>query len=176
MFYEPRRIPGDTSNYYDDPACNRLLRTYAQGGEQGVLLFPSTTLSCIGYLRQLSGNRLLLLTGDKGDATEEARLPQSAPVVTHHGSISMMVNYHALGAYVRQEGGQVLTSRHRHCHLNVSAFVFGAHRSAHSETCYAYYDTVQTFGPDDFLALCHEHLGDPQAAQRFRQQARNGDA
>lgn len=139
--------------YYQDPACNQLLQSYAQGPEEGMLLFPCAALSCLGYLRQLSGNRLLLLIADKGESTQEAALPQSAPVLTHHGSISLMLNYRAIGEYVRQQGGQVLTTRHLHANLNVSAFLLGAHPGDYPETRYAYLDAVETFGPDDFFLV-----------------------
>jgi hypothetical protein len=150
VLYEARPVHGD---YYDDPACNRLLSTYARGPEEGVLLFPCAALACLAYLRRLSGDRLLLLTGDKGDPTAEARLPQSAPELVHHGSVSLMVNHHALGEYVRQAGGQVFTTTHRHAHLNVSAFVLDAHPAEHAETRHAYGDAVQTFGPDDWFLV-----------------------
>ena len=150
VLYDSQLVTGD---YYEDAACNRLLHSYAQGPQEGMLLFPGTTISCLGYLQKLSGNRLLLLTADKGEPTEEVGLPQSAPELVHHGSVSMMVNYRALGEYVQQEGGQVLGVQHRHVHLNVSAFVLGTEPAEHPETRHAYVDSVRTFGPDDFFLV-----------------------
>lgn len=160
VLYEQRPVRGD---YYADKTLNRLLQTYSQGPQEGMLLFPSATLSCLSYLRRLSGDRLLLLTGDKGDPTDEAPLPQSAPAIVHHGSISMMVNYHAIGEYVRQEGGELLTTRQQHANLNVSAFILDAQEKDHPETRHAYLENVQSFGPDDYFLVRKSIEGNPSS-------------
>lgn len=137
--------------YYDDPACNQLLRAYAQRPGASALLFPCAALGCLHSLAQLSGGRLLLLAGDKGHLGEAALLPHREPGLTRHGSISVMVNYHAIGEYVRQQGGQVLSTPHLHASLNVSAFLLGPNPHDHRETRHAYRESIATFGPDDFF-------------------------
>jgi tetratricopeptide (TPR) repeat protein len=70
-----------------------------------------------------------------------------------HGSISMLVNYHAIRRQFARAGGEVLTVSHRHHSLVVSAFVSGAPPTGLRELRRAYDAAVERFGPDDFFTL-----------------------
>ncbi len=147
-------------DYYADPELDDLLRDYAKGHD-GPLLFPFTALRCVRRLADLAGGRLLLLSGDKGGTREdEVRAPGQLGLAIH-GSFSMLVNYHALGAHVRRRGGQVLTTPYRHAHLSISAFLLGEHPSGYAETRFAYEEAFARGGPDEIFSLrraMHERL------------------
>jgi tetratricopeptide (TPR) repeat protein len=70
-----------------------------------------------------------------------------------HGSFSMMVNYHAIGKCVQDQGGYSLHTGHRHAHLNISSFLLGTHPGSYVETRQAFREAIENCGPDDFYAL-----------------------
>ena len=131
-------------------------------------LFPCDALRCIRDLSRVSGGRMLLLSADEGYSSEEELLRQGVPEFRHHGSFSTLVNYHALGEYVRRRGGQVMHPGHSSVNLNVSAFLLGHSTTPAHETQRAFEESVLQFGPDDFFILkkgiekMYEHLSLPQ--------------
>lgn len=148
--YEQAPAPAD---YYDDENLNQILRGYRQRLPSTVLLFPHIALGCIRRLCDLSGGRLLLISSDKGYIREDALIGRPDPELALHGSFSMMVNYHAIGQYFRNCGGQVLhTSRH-HANINACAFLMGDHPGGYNETQQAYCQAIEECGPDDFYTL-----------------------
>ena len=141
------------SDFYDDAGFDELLKDYQQTLTDTYLLFPHVALRCLNHLRQLCGDRLLLLSGDKGFSREEDLLFRGEPGIALHGSFSLMVNYHAIGQYVQQQGGLYLTTPHRHNSLNICAAVFGGHPQNYPETCLAFNYAIVQNNPDDFFSL-----------------------
>jgi tetratricopeptide (TPR) repeat protein len=139
--------------YYEEPELDAILHDYARDMDGATILFPSTALRCLRRLSDLSRGRLLLLSGDKGNAREEALRDAGDPRMSVHGSFSLMVNYHAIGAYVRRRGGQALGVTQRCAHLSISAFLLGAHPRGYEETRFAFEQSIDRAGPDDFFCL-----------------------
>jgi tetratricopeptide (TPR) repeat protein len=139
--------------YYADPDWEDILRDYGARLADTAFLFPCAALGCLRNLSALSNGCLLLLSADKGYSREEDLLGRGEPGLARHGSFSMMVNYHALGQYVRGQGGQVLGGDRRHNSMSVSAFILGAPPGGAVETGQAFAAAVEQFGPDDFYTL-----------------------
>lgn len=140
-------------NYYDDPAWNRILQDYKQRLAGTPFLIPTSSLHCIQNLHHLSGGRMLLLSGDRGYNGDGAlKLGSGIPSFALHGSFSMMVDYQIIGEYCRHLGAQVLHPTGPSDNLNISAFMFGDSPDF-IETCQAYADAIEKFGPDDFFTL-----------------------
>ncbi|MFT3772511.1 MAG: tetratricopeptide repeat protein [Minicystis sp.] len=148
--YSRRPAPADC---YPEPAFNDILQGYARELDGETVLFPCTALRCIQRLADLAGGRLLLLSGDKGGVRVESLRDQDMPSMSVHGSFSLMVNYHAIGEYVRGQGGQVLSMKKRNAHLTVSAFLLGAPPAGSPETRLAFEQSVDRAAPDDFFTL-----------------------
>ncbi|NER24740.1 MAG: tetratricopeptide repeat protein [Symploca sp. SIO1C2] len=143
-----------SSNYYEDPNFNKILENYRQRLQDTTVLFPSVALKCIRNLRYLSGDRLLLISADKGHSHEQALLNRHHPSLTRHGHcFSLMVNYHAIGRYFLQVGGQFLNVAHRHASLNICAFLLGFPFRDCVETRLAFTENIEQLGPDDFFTL-----------------------
>lgn len=141
-------------NYYPNPEWNRILLDYKQRLRETSFLFPTAALQCVQNLYQLSGGRMLLLSGDRGYSTDEALLPGGGmPTMAVHGSVSMMVDYQIVGEFCRRLGGQVLHPAHPAESLNISAFMFGDLPDSFVETRQAYAEAIEKFGPDDFFTL-----------------------
>lgn len=148
--YRHQPISGD---YYPEPAFNEILRGYQHTLEQTQLLFPINALQCLHSLRQLSNGHLLVLAGDKGIHHLTDLDNRGDPTIAVHGSISMSVNFHALGEYALNQGGQFLCTPHRRVSLDVCALVFDPSSQPYPETARAYDLVIIEGGPDDFFTL-----------------------
>lgn len=142
------------ADYYDDPEFNKLLDSYQQRLPDTTFTFPHLALKCLRFFCDLSDGRLLLLCGDQGYSEQEDLLDRERPSITlHSGCFSMMVNYHAIGEYVRNQGGQVLRTAHRYTNLYVSAYLLGQHPDDYPETAQSFREAIEPAGPDDFYIL-----------------------
>jgi hypothetical protein len=143
--HEPLTLP-----YYQDEDWNRILLGYEQRERTGGFLFPCTALACLGRLQKLASDRMLLLSGDKGQhCLDDVCGPE--PGLALHGSFSVMVNYHAIGEWVRARGGETLHSGHRQASLSLNAFRLGTNDA--TELRLAFADHVASGGPDDLFLI-----------------------
>ncbi|HVF44473.1 MAG TPA: tetratricopeptide repeat protein [Pyrinomonadaceae bacterium] len=141
-------------NYYGDPEWDRILQECRERLPNTAFLFPLAALQCVRNFRRLSRGRMLLLSADKGYNRDEALLQgQGIPGIVMHASFSMMVDYHIIGRYFLNGGGQAMHPTHQHEHLNISAFTLGGPPGGYAETRQAYAEAVEDFGPDDFFTL-----------------------
>jgi hypothetical protein len=139
--------------YYDDPDFNRILHAYLGRGEDTAVVFPIGALRTVRYFRELSAGRLLLLSGDKGYSREEDLPARGRPGLALHGSLSLMVNYHAIAQYILHQGGRVLHPAHRPSSLTVVAYLLGQRPTGYGEATLAYSQAIEQGGPDDFFSL-----------------------
>ena len=150
--FEDRPVEG---TYYGDPELDRIVQHYQEQLDESTVQIPSEALRCIRRLQRLSGDRLLLLSGDKGQASQD-ELSERWPgigLVRHGGAFSLMVNYDAIGHYFRNRDGQVLRPMHRHASLHVGAFLLGQPPDGHGEAELAYEEAIERLGPDDYSTL-----------------------
>jgi hypothetical protein len=146
---EYTRVPATP---YGDDDLDALLEHYRGALDDTVVTIPRAAIECLGRLRALSGDRLLVLAADKAHSTEEALGFRSAPELSRHGSaFSLMVNFHALGWYARRHGGEALDGGDRHAAVDVGVFLFG--EAPFAETRLAYDEAIERFGPEDFSTL-----------------------
>jgi tetratricopeptide (TPR) repeat protein len=160
--------------YYDDPVLDELLQDYRHRLTDAAFSMPCAAIGCIRDLSRLSDQGMLLVAADQGYNSVEELPGPDEPVIDLHGSVSMKVNYHALGQYVLRRGGQVYHAGHRPVSLNVSCFVLGHPCDETPETRRAFDDAIVQFGPDDFFTLkisverAYESLDAPQFLEYLR--------
>jgi hypothetical protein len=140
-------------DYYPDAEWNRILADYARHLDRTHFLFPGAALQCVRYFEELSGGRLLLLSGDKSYSREEEMADRGAPVLVVHGSFSLTVNFHAVGQYLRNRGGDFLLTDFRTLNLDVVAFLPGSAPGGYAETRLAYYESIGHHNPADLFML-----------------------
>eukprot|EP00611_Tribonema_gayanum_P006156 TRINITY_DN15453_c0_g1_i2.p1 TRINITY_DN15453_c0_g1~~TRINITY_DN15453_c0_g1_i2.p1 ORF type:complete len:728 (-),score=271.29 TRINITY_DN15453_c0_g1_i2:407-2533(-) len=87
------------------------------------ILFPIGALRALRRLLSFSGNRAIVISGDKGNNNPDQFRGLADPHIAVHGSFSVMVNYHAIGAYFTARGGFALHNPQEEASLKVSAFV-----------------------------------------------------
>jgi hypothetical protein len=168
LSYEHRPI--DPTNYYPEPFLNNLLHNYRQRLSDTTIALPTGGLRGIARLLALSGNRLLLISSDKGYTHEDELFFLSTQHIQFHGSLSMMVNYHAVGlALAEQPGGSVsMATNQRHINLKTAAFLVGGSEQQFRDTQLTFAEHMDTFGPYDFytlLAQVRQHSPQPTLEQ-----------
>ncbi|MFY0563508.1 tetratricopeptide repeat protein [Archangium lansingense] len=139
--------------YYPEPGFNALLARYASRLGNSTFLFEVAALRCLDRLRRLASDRLLLLSADKGYVDEESLQSLGEPHLEGHGSFSLAVNYHAIGAHVAASGGRALFGEHPRSSINICAFLHGAPLGGYVECELAFHENVVRAGPDDSYAV-----------------------
>jgi|MDSY01.1.fsa_nt_gb hypothetical protein len=146
------------------------------------ILLPIGALRALRRLTRFASGRCLVVSGDKGNNNPEQFRGLIDPHIAVHGSFSVMVNYHAIGAYFTSRGGFALHNPQEEASLKVSTFVLtgddeaaaqkdpaSAHLSAwtgdqieeHNQRRAklfphlgeAFYDNIEQFGPNDFFVM-----------------------
>lgn len=143
-------------HYYPNPTLNTILATYQTQLKDGHFLFPVGGFTALETLRSLSHNQMLLLSTDKG-YTELAEMEQRhAPSIVCHGSLSMNVNFHAIGEYFQLHQGE---ARHQTLRdtIRTSAFTLGTRLADLPHTQHALDTLVEGFSPGDFFNI-HRHF------------------
>ena len=102
-----------TPSYYnaeegDEEHFQRILnwyKDYFKHTSQGAsILLPIGALRALRRLGKFSGNRSIVISGDKGNNHPEQFVGLMDPHIALHGSFSLMVNYHAVGAWFTSKG------------------------------------------------------------------------
>lgn len=148
--WEPRPAKPD---YYGDAELDGLLKYYRTAFAETALRLPIGALRVLSTLRRLAGDRLLLLSADKGTLDLSLLDGQAPPLLTMHGSFSMNVNYHAIGEYLTRAGGAMLRPDHAHSSLAIVAAHLDPTPRALPALQLAYHTAVEQFGPDDYFLV-----------------------
>lgn len=180
-------IPID-SHYYteedgDEPIIRRLLSWYRDRfkdiPEGASILMPIGAMRALRRLAKISNGRALVISGDKGNNNPEQFIGLMDPHIAVHGSFSLMVNYHAIGAFFTLKGGFALHNMQEEASLKCSSFVLDEasyavdggrdsdeqwlgealakaddnRASLYPHLSQAFKDSVEQFGPNDFFVL-----------------------
>lgn len=150
---------------YDDPVMEAVVREYAEELGDTALPFPTGAMACVRNLERLAGGRLVILSADKGYTRLSDLAGQGDPHIVHHGSISMMVNYHALGRYVEEaQDGFMMATTDRAASLEI-ALISTATADALPETRSAFHEAIDRAGPLDIYQITGGTLQDPTLEQ-----------
>jgi tetratricopeptide (TPR) repeat protein len=120
-----------TSNYYpseegDEIHIQKILQWYQQyfAKNEASILLPIGALRALRRLSKFSNGRMLVISGDKGNNNPDQFIGLSDPHIAVHGSFSLMVNYHAIGAWFTSHGGFALHNPQEEASLKVSTFIY----------------------------------------------------
>jgi tetratricopeptide (TPR) repeat protein len=150
---------------YDDEVLDGLLAEYADVLGNTAFTMPTGSFTCLRNLERLSTGRLMVLAADKGYSTPAALIGLSDPDVVHHGSVSMMVNFHALGRYVEEtQGGFMMATSDRDASLELVALCSAAPASLpHTRATIA--DAFERLGPLDAYEISNSMSTDCTVSQ-----------
>lgn len=150
---------------YDDEVLDGILGEYADTLGNTSFTMPAGGFDCLRNLERLSTGRLLVLAADKGYATPPALIGLNDPDVVHHGSVSMMVNFHALGRYVEEtQGGFIMPSSDRDSSLELVALCSLAPESV-PHTRFSIAEAFERLGPLDAYEISNGLPDEPTVSQ-----------
>ncbi|MEC8025314.1 MAG: SAM-dependent methyltransferase [Myxococcota bacterium] len=129
---------------------DRILTGYQSRLPNAFILFPTAALQFVERILKVR-NELLLITCDKGYNHEIELIDAAAPELTAHGSLSMMVNFDALGKWTDLHGGHRFHEPERDVSLVSAAFGFGV--PSLPETSNTFRQVFSDFGPGDYYDL-----------------------
>ncbi|MBY0359405.1 MAG: hypothetical protein K2W82_15490 [Candidatus Obscuribacterales bacterium] len=109
-------------NHYADADFNQILQQYQNEYLDASVLFPIGALNCLQNLRDLTQNKLVLLSSDKG-FTDKAYIVghREQTFLPHHGVFSYSVNYDAIKRYFENQGGTSLNTSDDNLSIATSA-------------------------------------------------------
>jgi len=118
--------------------------------------FPIAGLHALKNLQALSHNQFLLLSSDKGYTNLEELDNCDHPELDYHGSFSVMVNYHAIGEYLKQCDGEYHIQSFR-ANMVTGIFSSGFAFDELSRFNFAMQHVIDEFSPTDYF-LIYEHF------------------
>lgn len=132
--------------YYHHDLLNSLLLHYRETADNQYVSFPVGSLMCINNLLELSDNKLLLLSSDKGYSKHlEIYQKQEPQIVFHDNCFSLSVNFDAIKQYFKLIGGDSFTQFTEQS-LTTCAFVSGYKFDEMHETSLALETYLNSFG------------------------------
>lgn len=149
--YTDRKIDG--SNYYEENNINDILHFYRNCLEDTAFSLPIVSLRCIHRLMELFSDDIVIVSTDKGYRNISSMDKNYHPFLSKHGSISLTVNYHAMELYFNGFGGKAIHSMYDNDNVTMSLFTLSKRAHNFIETEMAYYDIIETIGPDDFYTI-----------------------
>lgn len=146
------------SNYYGDQHLDSILDIYKNNLRETSFLFPIGSFNAIKFLKKLANDKLLIISTDKGYDSLSQLDNLGHPSISFHGSFSMMVNFHALGEYFKNSGGDAFLQTPRKG-IKTAVFFSGMNLADMPETKMAVDDNVEGFSPGDYFTL-HRRMSD----------------
>src|SRR5215469_1859944 len=152
-----RNVPVPT-NRYQESRWNDILEIYRGRLPGATILFPCAALETLRDLAGFTDGRMLVLAADKGYVHEtDLTSSQGLPALEWHGAdcFSQMVNFDAIGKYLKSVGGDALIPAKHSASLNICAFLRGGSGDQYAATKAAYRASASedAFGPDDLFTL-----------------------
>lgn len=138
--------------YKTEPLQDMILEDYVAQLTASHLLFPHIGICCLDRLKALSTQGLFVITADKGEQHVHHLDSQEEPIPVTHGSLSLLVNYHAFIEYTKLLGGEALFPTEQVRSLLLGCLFLGSDKGF-NETKQAYRRYVTDYGPDDFFSV-----------------------
>ncbi len=146
------------SAYYGDPHLDSILDEYKQKLHSTSFLFPMGSFHAIKFLKKLAHDKLFIISTDKGYGSLESLDNLGHPAISWHGSFSMMVNFHAIGEYFKNSGGDAMLQTPRRG-IRTSVFASGFKLNELVNTAAEIEERVERLSPSDYFTL-HSRVRD----------------
>jgi len=154
--YQAHKV-GDT--LYNDPQIDPILTEYRSNLKETIFMFPTGAFKALRFLNKIANNRLLMLSTDKGYCALPSQEGAGQPPIYFHGSFfSAMVNFHAIGRFLENGGGDSFLQTPRRG-IKTAAFSAGFRLRDLPQTLLELNDRVEGFSPADYFAL-HRRMSD----------------
>lgn len=143
--------------YFPEKELDTVLENYRQQLKDTNFLIPIGAIRALNYLKTLSNGKIFLMASDKA-YSELARLENlNQPSLAFHGSFSMMVNFHALGEYIKLTGGNYFPQMGKRG-ITTCLYSIGFDLDdSFQRTRFAIKEALEDFSPSDYFNL-HKHM------------------
>eukprot|EP00914_Ancora_sagittata_P013900 GHVO01027244.1.p1 GENE.GHVO01027244.1~~GHVO01027244.1.p1 ORF type:complete len:797 (+),score=185.34 GHVO01027244.1:135-2393(+) len=137
--------------YLKNEHVKEIINYYGTTLPKSSFTLPLGTFILCDYLREISNNRLLLLVGDKGYPDADEFKGHKDPHLAIHGSISFMVNLHAIKLYFQSIGGFDVSAPYKDTFQVTCLYSYGTTDNFPQSLMY-FKDCHQDFVPDSLLS------------------------
>lgn len=144
----------------EDEALNKVTRAYSEELEGRWYLIPTGGMICLRNLMRIASGKMFMISGDNGHTHMGGVAHEAPPRMSLHGSFSWMVNYEAMGRWMKALGGDA-KFREFGKGLKMALFCSEGSFEALPEAACQFEATLMRFGPDDFLRAKREALKSP---------------
>ena len=141
------------SPFYSKEIYNEIIQDYQNTLFDTYLFFPEKSFQCIHHLQGLAPKGLILFSMDKGYYELHNLESKASPEMIVHKSMSFWVNFHALGAFCKKNGGKAIFPDSSSFNLELACLMFVENSDAYPEMQSAYQRFVNDFGPNDYNNL-----------------------
>ncbi len=143
-----------SSDYYDDPNLNKILKHYSEALENGTFMMPTGGVDCINTVKQFTKAHLILLLADKGQANSDLFDGLDEPDISVHGSVSLMVNFDAIRQYFENINGVAWMMQNQSVDFQVACYSTAA-PGPMLHTKNAFLQGMCAASPQDIVNLCY---------------------
>ena len=144
-----------SSKYYDHSIFDKILAEYNKQLPNGSFLLPIGALQCIENIKLFSKENAIFLVADKGNISIEDFVDIEDPNIAVHGSISFMVNFHALTTFFDLTGGDSIINPNAYTDLQIGCFV--ANSKPHSLLNLIAKQVLHDVNPQNLINLCYHN-------------------
>ena len=109
-------------DYYEKNLFNQILLDYKSQLENGSFLLPIGALKAIENIKMFSKQETVFLVADKGNIDIADFMQIEDPNIAVHGSVSFMVNFHAIQTFFQLLGGASIVTPNSYTDLQIAFF------------------------------------------------------
>ncbi len=146
-------------DYYKNPTLNAILKDYALTlkDQEANFTIPLSGIQFLDNIKALTKNNFFMISGDKGvSVAEKIPLLSKEYRATYDGCYSFIVNFDAMGSYLKKNGGDYYPSKNSN-HFKVNLFAEGFFFADLPRTRLAFAE-LESLGPDEYCYIYDEFL------------------
>lgn len=152
------RLREITTDYYPDPALNKVLELYKKEIKQSAFPVPIGSIHAINYLSKLANNKLFIVASDKGYTSIKSLDHHGDSSLSFHSCFSLMVNFHLIAEFFKNSGGDCFLQSPRKG-LKTAVFCMGIKLNELPQTRWAVQEYIEGFSPADYFTV-HRRVSD----------------
>lgn len=145
-----------SNNYYDQNIFNQVLLEYKNQLKNGSFLIPIGALHAIENIKMFSKKNTIFLVADKGNIDIADFIQIEDPNIAVHGSISFMVNFHAIETFFALTGGSSMITQNSYTDLQIACFITNSNNK-HNLLKFTATQALYDINPQNLINLCYSN-------------------
>ena len=144
-------------NYYNQKTYNLILLEYQNKLKNGSFLLPIGALQAIENIKNFSKQNTIFLVADKGNIDLADFLSIEDPNIAVHGSISFMVNFHALKTFFALTEGSSMITPNSYTDLQIACFIAKKNKHTNDLLTFTAKQALYDVNPQNLINLCYSN-------------------